>query len=284
MELFKNAKSIRLRSHHSKYLIADPDKESVFQDRSGSTRNAKWTVEIVDHTPNLVRLKSHHGKYLTASEEQHLLGVTGRKVLQSLPKRLDSSVEWEPIREGKLVRLKTRYGNYLRANAGIPPWRNSITHDIPQRHSGWVLWEVDVIEKRPEEETKRSFSSPASSEDLDLDLSSGTFNLRSSEMALSRQSSESSSSSSRSDGRLIYYNVADYKGRVLEGNSKGRSFHFKGLDLEELTSKLEEETGMDNITVCQRNSVNGKLCPLRLALPPNNASMHVVVVPSNNDD
>ncbi|KAL3643177.1 hypothetical protein CASFOL_013992 [Castilleja foliolosa] len=34
--------------------------------------------------------------------------MTGRKVLQTLPKRLDSSVEWEPIRENGAIKLKTR--------------------------------------------------------------------------------------------------------------------------------------------------------------------------------
>lgn len=50
------------------------------------------------------------------------------------------------------VRLKTRYGQYLRANKGLPPWRNSITHDIPHRSrtSNWVLWDVDLVELRPQ--------------------------------------------------------------------------------------------------------------------------------------
>lgn len=142
---------VRLRSHHDKYLLADDDREGVYQDRVGNYKNARWSVEIVEHATT-VRLKSCYGKYLTASNHPFLLGATGKKVLQTLPSRLDSSLEWEPIREGVQVRLKTRYGQYLRANGGLPPWRNSVTHDIPHRTktTNWVLWDVDLVELRPQ--------------------------------------------------------------------------------------------------------------------------------------
>ena len=151
MELFKKAKVVRLRSYHDKYLLADCDQETVCQDRNGSDMDARWTVEIVENS-NVIRLKSIYGKYLTASNMPFLFGGTGKKVLQTLPRRLDSSVEWEPIQEGIQFRLKTRYGQFLRANGGLPPWRNSITHDIPHRSAtrDWILWDVDVIELRPQ--------------------------------------------------------------------------------------------------------------------------------------
>lgn len=147
MEVFQKAKVVRLRSHHDKYLLAEDDQESVCQDRNGSVRNAKWTVEIVQNA-GVLRFQSCYGKYLSASNMPLFLGVTGKKVVQTLPRRLDSSLEWEPIREGIQVKLKTRYGHYLRANGGVPPWRNSITHDIPHRTStqDWILWDVDIVE------------------------------------------------------------------------------------------------------------------------------------------
>ncbi|XP_076900531.1 uncharacterized protein LOC143554718 [Bidens hawaiensis] len=150
MDLFHNAKAVRLKNHHNKYLYADEDQESVSQDRNGASKNNRWTVEFTDtlSSQTIIRLKSCYNKYLTASNHRFLLGMTGRKVLQTMPTRLDSSVEWEPVREGNQVKLKTRYGQYLRANGGLPPWRNSVTHDIPHRTATqeWILWDVDVVD------------------------------------------------------------------------------------------------------------------------------------------
>ncbi|WOH13556.1 hypothetical protein DCAR_0833066 [Daucus carota subsp. sativus] len=150
MDIFQNAQAVRLRSHHEKYLTAEDDEESVSQDRDGSSKAAKWTVEFVpDSSHFIIRLKSCYNKYLTASNQPFLLGMTGRKVLQTLPRRLDSSVEWEPVRDGNnQVKLRTRYGQFLRANGGLPPWRNSVTHDVPHRSAtqDWIYWQVDVVE------------------------------------------------------------------------------------------------------------------------------------------
>lgn len=277
MEFFKQAKTVRLKSHHDKYLLADSDEEDVSQDRNGSSKQARWTVEFVENFDNVVRLKSCYNKYLTATEDQRLLGVTGRKVVQSLPLKLDSSVEWEPIREGVQVRLKTRYGNYLRANGGVPPWRNSVTHDIPHRHHDWILWEVDVLQKRPDEPKK-----VPRSDSLDDDiLGSGPLQLISAGSSKLESRDSPPESPRRYEGRMIYYHVADDDGN-FDNTTEGSSFQFKGHGLEELSAKLEEETGLENIIVCSINKLNGKLYPLRLGLPPNNANMYLVVVPSTS--
>lgn len=105
MEFFRTSKSVRLHSHHKKYLLADNDEEGVIQDRHGSVKQAKWEVEFVRRDDDIIRLKSCYGKYLTASNIPCLLGMTGKKVLQTVPRRLDSSVEWEPIREGFQVMI-----------------------------------------------------------------------------------------------------------------------------------------------------------------------------------
>ncbi|XP_060194174.1 uncharacterized protein LOC132623434 [Lycium barbarum] len=269
MEFFQKSKSVRLKSHHEKFLHADPDQETVYQDRSGSSKSAKWTVEFPEGFDNVIRLKSCYGKYLTASDEQFLFGVTGQKVIQSLPSKLDSLVEWEPMKEGSVVKLKTRYGNYLRANSGLPPWRNSVTHDIPHRHQDWILWEVDTVEELPESNDE----SISRSESVGDDLSS-SFHLTTAKFSRTQ-------SSVKSEGRLINYYVADENGNVND-SVEGPSFQFKGHGLEELTQKLEEETGLEKIVVCSRNKFNGNLYPLRLALPPNNATMNVVVIPASS--
>jgi hypothetical protein len=150
MDLFLNAKVVKLRSHHDKYLVAEEDEESVIQSRNGSSRNALWTVELVPNSQSVICLKSCYNKYLTASNERFLLGATGRKVAQT---SLESSLGWEPIRvEGTRVKLKTQYGKFLKANGGVPPWRNSVTHDSPVvTPTRETIWDVEVVDQNQNE-------------------------------------------------------------------------------------------------------------------------------------
>ncbi|XP_058761721.1 uncharacterized protein LOC131635129 [Vicia villosa] len=274
MELFQRAKAVRLRSHHDKYLHAEEDEESINQERNGSSKNAKWTVEHIPEFDNIIRLKSCYGKYLTASNQPLLLGVTGRKVVQTLPRRLDSSVEWEPVRDGAQVKLKTRYGNFLRANGGLPPWRNSVTHDIPHRSAtqDWILWDVDVLEihvgNPPPPPIPHSDS---------LDFGSSALSFKSNRFDR-QESTDSVGSPPKMEGRTIYYHVAEENGDVDDENVQGYSLVFNGNDVEQLTRKFVEETGLDGVIVCSRSPLNGKLYPLRLHLPPNNVMMQVVLV------
>ncbi|KAF8049574.1 hypothetical protein N665_2177s0002 [Sinapis alba] len=147
MEIFQKAKAIRIRSSHNKFLAAADNEETVTQKKKGTTKNTQWTVEPVRDSDHVIRLRSCYGKYLTALNERFLPGAKGKKVIQLMPIQLDSSVEWEPVREGSKILLKTRNGKYLRANTGPPPWRKSITHN--KRHSATqesISWEVDVVE------------------------------------------------------------------------------------------------------------------------------------------
>ncbi|KAK7374490.1 hypothetical protein VNO80_07920 [Phaseolus coccineus] len=289
MEFFEKAEVVRLRSHHDKYLLAADDKEGVFQDRNGTYKNAKWSVEIVEGE-NLIRLKSCYEKYLTASNMPFLLGATGMKVVQTLPTRLNSSLSWEPIRQGAQMRLRTRYGQFLRANKGLPPWRNSITHDIPHRTSSanWILWNVDLVQLRltpPKPITTHPsvdptmLESPSHSPPYRDDASFSIY-LRSPHLLTKDDLVETRTPVK--DGRIIFYNVDDEGGNV-SNHSEEKFFTFQGSSVEDLKKKLKEETGYDDIDVCCRNPFNAELYPLRLQLPPNNTDMHIVVItPSYN--
>lgn len=286
MELFQNAKTVRLRSHHDKYLIAEDDGESVCQDRHGGSKYARWTVEYVKSIEgvDLVRFKSCYDRYLTATDDDFLLGVTGKKVKQTVPRRLDSSIEWEPVRDGMQVKLKTRYGNFLRANGGLPPWRNSITHDVPSRShtQDWILWEIEVLEvydqvKKVEAE---AVDEDVNEEKNKLERCESEFDASTFIISHSGQS-ELSASGVKNEGRIIHYNVVDDDGNIVDEAAGERSFVFRGSGMQELTQMLEEETGLTEITLCSRSPLNGKLYPMRLALPPNHVKLHVFVVPSS---
>lgn len=153
MEFFNKAKLVRLRSTMDKYLMAEEDQESVRQSRNGSSPLVRWTVELVHGHSHLIRLKSAHGLYLTVTDEPMLFGVTGRKVIQAkftARGLLDNpAVQWEPIKEGLYVKLRSKAGGrFLRGNGGAPPWRNTVTYDVPHRTAtqDWILWGVDVID------------------------------------------------------------------------------------------------------------------------------------------
>ncbi|XP_057810900.1 uncharacterized protein LOC131025248 [Salvia miltiorrhiza] len=280
MDLFQNAKAVRLKGSHGKYLVAEDDEVSVTQERSGASKSAKWAVEFVESSDTIIRLRSCYGKYLTASNQPFLLGMTGRKVLQTLPPRLDSSVEWEPIRENGAVKLKTRYGHFLRANGGLPPWRNSVTHDIPHRTAtqDWIFWEVHVVEFLPPPPPPQI--SVAKEDCFASDATSPTTSQSSKSASFSRQEWDGSPPKA-SDGRLIYFHVADEYGEV-ENEFEELCIAFKGFQVSELASRLEDELGIPGLTVCTKSPLNGKLYPLRLHLPPNNATMHVIVLPPSS--
>ncbi|CAM0905591.1 unnamed protein product [Alopecurus aequalis] len=321
MELFERAKTVRLRSHHDKYMYADDDESHVQQDRNAASPNARWSVEPVPHAPGVIRLRSRYGRYLTASNEPFLLGVTGRKVVQTLPHRLDSSVEWVPVRDGDHARLQTRYGNYLRANGGLPPLRNSITHDvIHHRHAGWILWCVEIVQVLPYQPAESSDSNSASSSPQvapykppsrspspspsppplptaalrppppphhrtatpfiaqppppppgSLALPASLFRLESTD------SFSVPVSLPKVEGRHIHYHIGDDNGDVGE-DEEGHSFTFNGTSLQGLLERLQEETGLKDVIICSRSPINRKLMPLRLQLPPNNNTMHIVLV------
>lgn len=188
MEFLRCANLVKLRSgHHAKWLWQDDDHLCVAQKRDQVNpaqldKTLLWEVELVNHpgdddhevpgnTAPRIRLKSHNGFYLKASERRFLLGATGRKVTQEvILSRVDASCEWEPSEvindiagpstaggvdggddRSRFVNLRSRrYGTFLRANGGLPPYRDTVTHDVP-----WlgitqdsIVWEVEVVDFR----------------------------------------------------------------------------------------------------------------------------------------
>ncbi|KHN15601.1 hypothetical protein glysoja_034994 [Glycine soja] len=209
-----------------------------------------------------MKLRSHLGKYLVADDDklcQSKQGATKRA-----------------------VKLKTRYGNFLRANGGVPPWRNSVTHDIPHRTTtqDWILWDVDVLEIHVV-----SPAPPPIPHSDSLDFESNTpsaVNIKSTTFSRQESTDSNVSSPPKVEGRTIYYHVAEDNGDVDDENVQGYSLNFKGNGVEQLARKFEEETGLEGVIVCTRSPLNGKLYPLRLQLPPNNVTMQVVLVLSSS--
>eukprot|EP00250_Pteridium_aquilinum_P012789 c20948_g1_i1 orf=386-1309(-) len=277
MEFFKKSNTIRLRSRHGKYLFADDDECAVSQSREGSKPNAVWAVEF-DNDGSVLKLKSCYNCYLTATNVPFLLGWTGKKVLQMKLVDSESSVIWEPIRDGFSVKLRTHFGSYLRANGSIPPWRNSITHDSTHKQD-WLLWEVVPVEEG--HANHGGFSQNTSFASNPSFASNVSFTQQSSFSSNPSFKEESPLPKPKLDGRKIYYAVADDESEIPDAFES--EFVFKGHDVKMLTEKLKEETGIeDDLYVCAKNHITNQLFPLVLQLPPYGAPMYVVVVKASS--
>lgn len=180
MEFFEKPVAVRLKTHLDKYLVADDDQLSIRQSQSaGGTRRARWLIQHVDSNNHVIRLKSCFGRYLTASNTPFLLGMTGKKVFQTLlPENTKDqlAIEWQPVRDGFQVKLKSASsGTYLRANGATMPWRNTVTHDSSSFTSSshnWILFDVEAVDI-PEDEGFNDYLSMVSTVSSVFDELSG---------------------------------------------------------------------------------------------------------------
>lgn len=100
----------------------------------------------------------------------------------------------------------------------------------------------------------------------------------------SRRSSSRMSSQISSDVRRIFFAVADDDGESagVDDGDWG-SFLFEGKTLEDLKEALQEQTGIyEDIFVCVRSPLSGKLNMLKQNLPPTNSPLQVELVIVNS--
>ncbi|WOL17329.1 hypothetical protein Cni_G26120 [Canna indica] len=99
-----------------------------------------------------LRFQSFYGRYLVAMGEHFLLALTDKKVMQDYlgtVARLDSSLKWEPLRKRFQVKLTSGASQFLCANGSIPPWKNSVTHDLRSPTAPPLrtrFWNVDITQ------------------------------------------------------------------------------------------------------------------------------------------
>uniref|UniRef100_M1A9E6 DUF569 domain-containing protein n=1 Tax=Solanum tuberosum TaxID=4113 RepID=M1A9E6_SOLTU len=162
VEFLDGQQYLRLKSCHGKYLTASnvPLLPKVISQPSFSSHFSKLGVGCGESRVQIVNQLSYEGFCCSGNWKLDQIShdnipiyimsqqVTGsRKVMQTLPKKLCSATEWEAEQDGSLyqIRLKTRYGHFLRPFGGIPPWRNIVTHDVPHRKKA-TLWEIEIME------------------------------------------------------------------------------------------------------------------------------------------
>ncbi|XP_065009057.1 uncharacterized protein LOC135639186 [Musa acuminata AAA Group] len=281
MEFFEGASTVRLRSIHNTYLVADEYSQHVRLDRDGSCSGARWTVEIFTYIGDRrrLRLRSFYGRYLAAHRtETAFLNLTGKKVFQEAPLCFGPRVNWLPLRDGCRVRLKCVFDQFLRAKASVG---RRITRD-----AGVPLHPIlDSVGRRITRDAGTPAGLPGSHmrRCLLLLLHSGQ---RRSCCLLHRTHSilllGSWMFSTAIYRVTIQYKVADDAGNVDESSGRRTLTFAAGGSIGMLKRRLQEETGLVNIYVCGRSPTDGSLVPINLPPPPDCPHTQVVVVKANS--
>ncbi|XP_052156473.1 uncharacterized protein LOC127774269 [Oryza glaberrima] len=249
MEVFENARSVRLRSHLGTYLCAadvgDGGGEAVTHGYRRNCRGTVWAVETSGD--DYVRLQGNRGLYLCATELPAALdgGCRGSAaccwVIQagSPPSPNDGAFLWTPRREGEHLTLTGLYGRLLRARFGLTPRENAVTvdRDAAPEESSWVVEVVPESEAPPPPRCR----------------------------ALS------------CDARL---EAATSEPDTASTTAFVRFYSTKEQSLAALRRRLEEEARREDFVVCRRRCAAPPpgLFPVVLDLPPGNRDMEFVLV------
>ena len=148
MELFANARNVRLKSHLGAYLCAADDAEAVSHGYRRNTRGTVWAVEPAGD--EYVRLQGQRGLYLGAADPAAALDAAtpSCRVVQGVPSTPnDSAFLWTPRREDAerggagCLTLSGPLGRLLRASFGETPRDNAVTLDfeVGPEESAWVV-------------------------------------------------------------------------------------------------------------------------------------------------
>uniref|UniRef100_A0ACD5T8S5 Uncharacterized protein n=1 Tax=Avena sativa TaxID=4498 RepID=A0ACD5T8S5_AVESA len=310
MEPFKDARSVRLRSHLGTYLCALDD-EAVSHGYRRNSRGTVWAVELAGD--DYVRLQGHRGLYLGATElPADIPGTRGRgtrascMVVQGSPSGPnDNAFLWSPLREGDHLTLSGPYGRLLRARFGPTPQDNAVTIDLDAHpeDSSWVVEPV-VLPPPPPPAVAPEAAAPlprARSCDARLEATASEPDKASSffarfhfhsakeskgKLILEEEEEEPSSDEEplwKPAPRTIFYNTARADGGVDDfDEGTWKYFAFNEQSLVALHRRLGVETRRSggDFVVCRRSAAPPRpLFPVVLDLPPGNADMEFVLVP-----
>ncbi|KAF2931534.1 uncharacterized protein [Oryza sativa Japonica Group] len=308
MEVFENARSVRLRSHLGTYLCAADDGgggggEAVTHGYRRNCRGTVWAVETSGD--DYVRLQGHRGLYLCATELPAALdgGCRGSAaccwVIQagSPPSPNDGAFLWTPRREGEHLTLTGLYGRLLRARFGLTPRENAVTvdRDAAPEESSWVVEVVPESEAPPPRCRALSCDARLEAATSEPDTAFTTAFVRfysAKELKVVKPppppeegEEEEEPPSEAAPGalvaRTIFYNTARDDGRVDDfDQGTWRYFTFKEQSLAALRRRLEEEARREDFVVCRRRCAAPPpgLFPVVLDLPPGNRDMEFVLV------
>ncbi|CAM0954718.1 unnamed protein product [Alopecurus aequalis] len=313
MEPFKDARSVRLRSHLGTYLCALDDELGVSHGYRRNSRGTVWAVELAGD--DYVRLQGQRGLYLGATElPADVLGSRGRgtsascTVVQGTPScPNDNAFLWSPLREGGHLTLSGPYGRLLRARFGPTPQDKAVTVDLDAdpEESSWVVEHVVVPPQPPPAKAEAAPMSRAKSCDARLEARASLSDTASSVFArfhfhsakeskgkllLAAEEEEQSEEPSSEEEplwkpapRTIFYNTARDDGGVDEfDDGTWKYFAFNEQSLVALHRRLQEETrrGDGDFVICRRGAAPPRpLFPVVLDLPPGNGDMEFVLVP-----